>query len=287
MEDLNKTNDSNIKNAETHADPALIPRAVFNAEGATVAASSSDMFVSGRVASDVFSLSTKTDLVDTVNNVQRIVDATRAEVTAQVQTNIATVGKGFRNYGFMIGSNQSINNFPQFAPNFIDINKFNDVVEDYLFLRDISERLLGISNDVRDMMNVFGNLGYEFSLAYYNNVRAIAERTKDKTAVSVFDILRQYFNRKRTPDMGGEPSEKKVERDIHAVLHGHKSGEVTVSGEEKHTATGGGHSIVDNTYKEKGGEFKETVSGAICPACGCENVNHARFCINCGGKLGS
>jgi hypothetical protein len=85
--------------------------------------------------------------------------------------------------------------------------------------------------------------------------------------------------------MDGETSERKVERDIHAMLHGHKSGEVVISGEEKHT-TGGGHTIVDNTYKEKGGEFKETVSGAVCSACGTENVNHAKFCINCGTKFG-
>jgi hypothetical protein len=134
------------------------------------------------------------------------------------------------------------------------------------------------------MMNVFGNLGYSFALAYYANVRSIAERTKDQTAISVFNILRQYFTRQRTPEMDGEPAEKKVERDIHSVLHGHKSGEVVIEGEEKHT-TGGGHAIVDDTYKEKGGEFKETVNGTLCANCGTQNAVNARFCNNCGTEL--
>jgi hypothetical protein len=232
-----------------HKDPALIPTAIYNAEGkmATVTPS---MFITTAALDEVFPNTAKDQLVAKMELLAETVSQVRTEITAQTNRRNNVVGKGFRNYGFMLAANQSINNFPELAPNFIDVESFNDVVEDYLFMRDVSERMLSIANDVRDLMNTFGNMGYDFALAYYANVRTVAERTRDKTAISVFNILRRFFTKRRTPETGREPSEKQLERDIHALLHGHKDGEVVIKNENP-TLSGKVHEVFDDTHSPR------------------------------------
>ena len=227
-------------------DPALIPAEIYAAEGAQAHAGS-DMFVSSAQLDKMLPIEMRQELVDKMEALAQIVSTAREFAVANTGRRSAAVGKGFRNYGFMMASNQSMNNFPELAPNFVNIDDFNDVVEDYLFARDVAERLLSITNDVRDIMNLFGNLGFDFALAYYANVRSIASRTGDETARSVFQILRRFFTRKRTPEMNGEPTEKQLERDFNALLHGHKDGEIVIKNQNP-TVSGRVHEVLDDTH---------------------------------------
>jgi hypothetical protein len=239
---------------KTHTDPALIPTAIYNAEGKTVHAN--NMFVSSEMLNKMLPMDTRDELVEKMNELAEIVNNARDQITNQIDRRSIAVGKGFRNYGFMMASNQSMNNFPELAPNFVNTNDFNDVIEDYLFARDISERMFSISNDMRDIMNIFGNIGFSFALAYYSNVRSIAERTRDKTAVSVFQILQRFFTRKRTPKNEDEPTEHQLERDFHALLHGHKDGEIVIKNTSPNPSEGGEHVVVDETHKASGYDHK-------------------------------
>jgi len=117
------------------------------------------------------------------------------------------------------------------------------------------------ANDTRDIMNIFGNLGFSFALAYYSNVKSIAERTRDKTAISVFEILRRFFSRKRTPKMD-EPTEKQLEHDFLALLHGHKDGEIVIKNESPHT-TGRVHEVIDDVHKNRTAEKVNLVNNNI------------------------
>jgi hypothetical protein len=245
---------SNVKDVAAN-DPALIPAAIHNAER-QMAMNHPNMFVSSEQLNKMLPLAMRDDLVLKMDELANIINAARDLISHQTDRRSVAVGKGFRNYGFMMASNQSINNFPELAPNFVDINTFNDVVEDYLFARDVAERLLSIANDVRDIMNIFGNIGFDFALAYYSNVRSIADRTRDKTAVSVFEILRRFFNRKRTPQNGSEPTEKELERDFHRLLHGKADGEIIIRNERPHVSAGE-RTVVDNVHTGKA-SIKET-----------------------------
>jgi hypothetical protein len=215
---------SNIGDIAATADPALIPTAVYHAEAA-MAHHASDAFVSREMLDRMLPLELREQLVAKIGDVQLMVEEARNLINNQTGRGRAALGKGFRNYGFMMASNQSINNFPQLAPNFIDISTFNDLVEDYLFARDVSERMIALSNDMRDMMNIFGDLSFNFALAYYANVRSIAQRTNDHTATSVFEILRRFFNRRRTP-LTDQTSEAQLELDLQALMHSAKDGQV-------------------------------------------------------------
>jgi ribosomal protein L40E len=282
MTEEKTTGQSNDTLVAAHADPALIPTAIYEAEGKMTQLGPS-LFTSSEMLDKMLSMATKKDLVTAMDALFVLVHQIRSEVMAQTGRRSQAVGKGFRNYGFLMASNQSMNNFPELAPNFVSIDAFNDVTEDYLFTRDVTERMTAITNDMRDIMNIFGNLGFDFALAYYSNVRSIADRTRDKTAISVFEILRRFFSRKRTPLSSDQPTEAQLERDFHALLHGHTDGEMVVEGKAAHT-TASQHGVIDETFKPHGA-FKEKIQGTVCPQCGAENESHARFCIHCGKQL--
>ena len=244
-----KTNgDPGVQNAPAHADPALIPAEIYAAEG-TLAHANRDMFISSEQLDQMLSPDLRKQMVLHIDRLAALVNEARELVSNPANRRIA-IGKGFRNYGFMLAANQSMNNFPELAPNFVNINDFNDVIEDYLFARDVAERTLSLTNDLRDIMNIFGNLGFNFALAYYSNVRSIADRTRDKTAISVFNILQRFFTRKRTPQNSNEPTEMQLERDFKALLHGHKDGEIIVK-HESPTTSGRVHEVLDDTHSHR------------------------------------
>ena len=62
-----------------------------------------------------------------------------------------------------------------------------------------------------------------------------------------------------------------------------KDGSIVIEGHAKHT-TAAEHTVIDNTYKQHGA-FKEVIHGTICHECNANNPEHAKFCVNCGGKL--
>jgi len=116
---------SKEKNTD-HKDPALIPVPIYNAKNQKSHAH--DMFISSEMLDRAFPPGIKEELVEKMESLAETVNTIRTEMTDFSNRTRPAVGKGFRNYGFMMASNQSINNFPDLAPNFIDIDSFNAVV---------------------------------------------------------------------------------------------------------------------------------------------------------------
>lgn len=278
----NKKTVSKSKDSASH-DPALIPVSVYGDEHRRAVSGAKTLFINRATLDRSLSISLKHDLVERVDALAAGINQTRTELVNSLNSQQHSfVGKGFRNYGFMMASNQSINNFPELAPAFIEIDDFNSTVEDYLFMRDISERILTISGDARDIMNILGNLSYSFALAYYDGVRSIASRTHNKTATGVLAILQRFFTRGRTP--GAKQNEMEVEHHLRALMHGTRDGEITVRNESPHSE-GGMHEVTDDSHKPQEGSFRATVHGTVCSECGRENETGAKFCVECGTKL--
>jgi hypothetical protein len=59
----------------------------------------------------------------------------------------------------------------------------------------------------------------------------------------------------------GEPTGKKVKRDINSLMKGTKDGEVIVKNVRPKT-TGGAHEVIDETFKSSA-SFKDTEEGRI------------------------
>jgi hypothetical protein len=207
------------KKSAPHSDPPLIPMPIYNAEHQPVKVAT-PMLASSQMLDNFFPSDMREEIAQAVQDLSALVEQAREQLVAQTGRQSNAIGKGFRNYGFKMACNQSINNFPELAPNFVDINSFNDVVEDYLFLRDLTEHTIAITTELRDMMNIFGNIGFDYALAYYANVRTIANRTGNQTAASVFNILRQYFRRRRTPSSNTptEPTDEELDLHMKAII---------------------------------------------------------------------
>ena len=189
----------------------------------------------------------KQELLGDMQNVQNKIEEIRSELENIVGH--AIVGKGFRNVGFMMMGNQSANNNPDLFPNFIDLNDYNSTVADYLFMRDMVEDLLGLTNTARNAMNILGNEGFRYTLAYYNNLRNITRTTTNDRAQSAFNSLSRFFASRRTASTE-MPSEMQLEHDIHSLMHGHKDGEIIIRNENPQTV-GGLHEVIDNTHSHK------------------------------------
>jgi len=58
-----------------------------------------------------------------------------------------------------------------------------------------------------------------------------------------------------------QPTQKKVKRDIDALLHGRKDGEVIIKNVKPKTS-GGKHEVIDETFRDTA-SFKETEEGSI------------------------
>ena len=216
-----------VQQAQHNKNSELISTEIYNSE-TTKAHINKNMFVSSEMLDRALSVAQKQEVVLLIDRMNAKFEQLRDVVMTQLGKRQTSVGKGFRNYGFMIAANQSMNNFPQFSPNFIDNKSFNDVIEDYLFLKDVSERMLAMTNYVRDMMNIMGNFGFDFAFAYYSNVKSIVNRTDDQTAINVFNILQRFFNQRRTPISNSQPTEMQLEKDFKTMLHANKEGKIVI-----------------------------------------------------------
>ena len=191
------------------------------------------------------------------------------------------ISSGIRNYGFLDKASDLAAQHLNLLPPKFDHDRFKDMIRDLEFIRDLLSIIRGFDRAVSNALLVYGDDLFRMSLRFYNSVRELA-RTGDAEAVAVFNMLRPFFNRSRRKN-ADEPTDTEVERDMRALLHGSKEGRIVVENEKPHLA-GGKHVVSDETHKDKSA-FKEKIQGLICGQCGEENQNHAKFCINCGGKL--
>jgi hypothetical protein len=192
------------------------------------------------------------------------------------------IGPGIRNLGYLQKTGELAQANPQFAQMF-DVQNLMNCLSNIDGCRSIIVELDGFERRVRDSMLTYSDEAYSMALMFYSTVQEMSRRG-DGDARSIFNMLRPIFRTKgRAIAAEEEPSQKQIERDVHAVLTGKKTGKVVVEGEAKHTAAAE-HTVVDDTYKPQGA-FKETVHGTFCTHCNTHNVENARFCVNCGADL--
>ena len=134
----------------------------------------------------------------------------------------------------------------------------------------------------RDISIVTGDMLYGLALLWYRNIQVLSER-RVPGAEAIYRQLRTHFRHRRA-STSEEPTEAQVLRDVKAVLHGKKDGEIVVAGHARHT-TQGSHTVVDDVHKPMQQNFKETVRGVICTHCNTHNAAGHKFCWNCGKEL--
>jgi len=168
-------------------------------------------------------------------------------------------GVGLRRLGFIEAAFRLSTKFPQYFPHWLntakfqaDLDLFNAVRSLVEVCRSLEEKAWNINVEASDMV-------YTDALEYYSQVQDAARRRVD-SAESIYNELHGFF-RNMGPHETEQPTQKKVKRDVDALLHGRKDGEVIIKNIKPKT-TGGKHEVIDETFKDSA-SFKETDEGSI------------------------
>jgi hypothetical protein len=167
------------------------------------------------------------------------------------------IGAGIRNYGFIEKVADLAEANPQFAQFFRPADLRN-AVRNFDMCREIVLLLQSFSRMVSNTMLVYSNEGFSMSLIYYNSVKEMSRRG-DPSAMELFRALQPFF--KRPKRASAEPTEKELERDLHALIHGKKDGKIVIEN-VKPKLVGGKHKVVDEKFADSA-QFKETDEGGI------------------------
>jgi hypothetical protein len=119
--------------------------------------------------------------------------------------------------------------------------------------RSLEEKAWNINVEASDMV-------FTDSLEYYSLVKEAARRRVD-SAESIYAELHGFFRKMGARGTGDEPTEKKIKRDVDALLHGRKDGEIIIKNVSP-KASGGKHEVIDETFKNTA-SFKESDKGSI------------------------
>jgi len=151
------------------------------------------------------------------------------------------LGSGIRRYGFIDKTSDLAETNPQFSPAYFTSAELKSLVRDIELCRNLSNVLNQFSRVVQDSLLLYGDQAFSLALLYYQSVRELSRRNIPG-AQEVFRALEPFFRTKRRP--ADEPTEEEVERDVKALLHGTKEGEVVVKNEKPHLE-GGKRTVVD------------------------------------------
>jgi len=182
--------------------------------------------------------------VDNILQDMRVDMQTEALTTAE---RLRLLGSGVRRYGFIDKVSDLATVNPEFAPAFFSDVALKDMIRKIEILRNLSAALAQMQRITDDVLLQVSDEAFQMALAYYNTVRE-ASRRRQPGAQAVFNVLRLFFSRPRRT--GDEPTEHEVERDVKALLHGKKDGEIVIKNERPHMI-GGVHEVIDETHRDR------------------------------------
>lgn len=193
------------------------------------------------------------------------------------------LGSGVRRLGFIVKTHELALENPMFAPGFLDMQKFADLLVEITESRNIVVNLEQLARIYNDILLIAGNDAFRLALMYYNSVRD-ASRRGVPGAKAVFRRLESFFRRGRTEDVEeAAPTDKKTIKKAKKLLKGKADGTIIIEGHAKHT-TAAEHKVIDIEDKPAG-TFSETLKGTVCGGCGTSNPETAKFCCGCGKAL--
>ena len=158
------------------------------------------------------------------------------------------MSSGIKRYGFIDKVSDLAEINPKYSPLHFSSAKMKGKLRDIEFCRSLLAKINMIERLVSNNLFLYSDEVYRMSLSFYNYIRQLA-RTGDSGAIAIVDMLEPFF--RRTRRASEEPTEREVKRDVRALLHGTKDGEVIIRNERPHM-TGGKHMVVDETHKAHG-----------------------------------
>jgi len=192
---------------------------------------------------------------DTIESLRNLMDdfseITRNNLTALQRRR--KIGAGIRNYGFIDKASDLAEANPRFVQ-FFRIENLKNAIRNIENCREIVILLQSFARVVSNSMMVFSDEAYTMALIFYNLVREMSRRG-DPEAMEIFNALRPFF--RRTRHTSAEPTDKQIERDLHALIKGHADGKIVVENETP-KITGGTRKVVDEVRRGRAA-IKETL----------------------------
>ena len=154
------------------------------------------------------------------------------------------IGAGIRNYGFIEKVADLAEANPQFAQFFRPVDLRN-AIRNFDDCRDIALLLQAFTRLVTNTMLVYSNEAFGMLLIFYNMLKEMSRRGSP-TAMELFRTLQPFF--RRPGRASAEPTEKELERDLHALLHGTKEGKIVVENTAP-VKSAGARKVIDDVHK--------------------------------------
>jgi hypothetical protein len=162
------------------------------------------------------------------------------------------IGAGIKNYGFIEKVTDLAEANPQFAQ-FFRVADLRNAVRNIDMCRDLVLLLQSFVRLASNTMLIYSDEAFTMALIFYNMVREMSRRG-DPAAMELFRTLQPFFRRPRRSS--AEPTEKELERDLHALIHGKKDGKIVIENVKPKLA-GGVRKVVDERFSDSE-QFKET-----------------------------
>jgi hypothetical protein len=154
-------------------------------------------------------------------------------------------GVGLKRLGFIEAALRISGRFPQYFPHWLDTAKFQSDLDLFNAIRSLVEVCRSLEEKAWNINIEASDMIYTDALEYYSQVQDAAKRRID-SAESLYNELHDFF--RRGPMETDQPTEKKVKRDVDALLHGRKDGEVIIKNLKPKTASGK-REVIDETFK--------------------------------------
>jgi hypothetical protein len=167
-------------------------------------------------------------------------------------------GVGLKRLGFIEAALRIAEKSPQYYPHWLDTEKFQNDLDLFNAIRSLVEVCRSLEEKAWNINIEASDMIYTDALEYYSQVQDAARRRID-SAETLYAELHDFFRRGSMESE--QPSEKKIKRDINALLKGKKDGEVIIKNIKPKTS-GGKHEVIDETFRDTA-SFKETEEGSI------------------------
>jgi hypothetical protein len=165
-------------------------------------------------------------------------------------------GVGLKKQGFIEGAYSLAVINPQFLPSYLTIEKLRKDIEYSANIRILFDLCKQLYEYVHNLDIQSSDVKYTDMLAFYASVRKAAKRRIDG-AQTIHRELEPFF---KHPGAAGEAlTEKKLKRDVNALLHGKRNGKIVIKN-VKPKLTGGKRKVIDEQY-DGSEQYKETEDG--------------------------
>ncbi|MDR2702426.1 MAG: hypothetical protein LBB72_08345 [Spirochaetaceae bacterium] len=167
-------------------------------------------------------------------------------------------GVGLKHLGFIEAAFRISSKFPQYFPHWLNTAKFKRDLDIFNAVRSLLDATRSLEEKAWNINIEGSDMIYTNAPEYYSQVQDAAKRRIDSSE-TLYAELHGFFRHGAMESE--EPTQKKVKRDVNAILKGKKDGEVIIKNIRPKT-TGGKHEVIDETFKDSA-SFKESEEGEI------------------------